>query len=302
MIRKPRRSKIGTMPREVDLAGMALFVRIVEHGSLSAAGRSIGLPKATVSRRLAGLERSIGTALLKRSSRALSLTEPGRRYFERVQLIVREAEAAQSEIETANSVPGGTLRVLAPVSIGETIIAPRLIEFLEKNPHVRVDLHFSDDHANLIADGFDLAIRTGTLTDSELVSRRLTAISRAIVAAPSYLAAHGTPATVPDLDRHTAILVRKHFDHWTIGGETVRVSWRMCTGNMTLTRGAARAGLGIARLPEFFVAQDLSEGTLTRVLPQYDVPKIPVTALYPRSTVPSLALRAFLDALHGWRG
>src|SRR5438309_74592 len=115
------------MPREVDLAGMALFVRIVEHGSLSAAGRSIGLPKATVSRRLAGLERSIGTALLKRSSRALSLTEPGRRYFERVQLIVREAEAAQSEIETANSVPGGTLRVLAPVSIGETIA--RLPEF-----------------------------------------------------------------------------------------------------------------------------------------------------------------------------
>ena len=92
------------------------------------------------------------------------------------------------------------------------------------------------------------------------------------------------------------------FDHWTIGGETVRVSWRMCTGNMTLTRDAARAGLGIARLPEFFVAQDLSEGTLTRVLPQYDVPKIPVTALYPRSTVPSLALRAFLDALHGWCG
>src|SRR5260370_2316121 len=234
------------MPREVDLAGMALFVRIVEHGSLSAAGRSVGLPKATVSRRLAVLERSIGTALLKRSSRALSLTDAGQRYFGRVQPTVREAEAEQSEIETANSAPSGTLRVLAPASIGETIIAPRLIEFLEKNPHVRVDLHFSDDRANLIADGFDLDIRTGTLTDSELVSRRLTAISRAIVAAPSYLAAHGTPATVPDLDRHTAILVRKHFDHWTIGGQTVPGSWPMSTLHHTLTPPPAPPGLGLS--------------------------------------------------------
>jgi len=290
------------MPREVDLAGMALFVRIVEHGSLSAAGRSVGLPKATVSRRLAVLERSIGTALLQRSTRALSLTDAGRRFFERVQPIVRDAEAAQSEIETANSVPSGTLRVIAPVSVGETIIAPRLIEFLKKNPHVRVDLHFSDDHVNLIADGFDVAIRTGALPDSELISRPIADISRVIVAAPSYLTALGTPATVQDLQRHTAILVRKNLDHWTIGGETVRVSWRMCTGNMTLTRDAARAGLGITRLAEFFVAQDLSDGTLARVLPQYDVPKTRVTALYPRSTVPSVALRAFLDALHEWCG
>src|SRR5258708_13000805 len=113
------------MPGEVDLAGMALFVRIVEHGSLSAAGRSVGLPKATVSRRLVVLERSIGAALLKRSSRALSLTEPGRRYFERVQPIVREAAAAQSEIETANSVPRRNLRVLPPRPLRPTIPAPR---------------------------------------------------------------------------------------------------------------------------------------------------------------------------------
>jgi DNA-binding transcriptional LysR family regulator len=191
VIQKPRRSKIGTMPREVDLAGMALFVRIVEHGSLSAAGRSVGLPKATVSRRLAVLERSIGTALLQRSTRALSLTDAGRSFFERVQPIVHDAEAARSEFETVNSVPSGTLRVIAPVSVGETIIAPRLIEFLEKNPHVRVDLHFSDDHVNLIADGFDVAIRTGALPDSELISRPIADISRVIVASPSYLNAHG---------------------------------------------------------------------------------------------------------------
>lgn len=290
------------MPREVDLAGMALFVRIVDHGSLSAAGRSIGLPKATVSRRLAVLESSIGTALLQRSTRALSLTDAGRSFFERVQPIVHDAEAAQSEIETASSVPSGTLRVIAPVSVGETIIAPRLIEFLEKNPHVRVDLHFNDDHVNLIADGFDLAIRTGALPDSELISRKIADISRVIVAAPSYLTAHGTPATVQDLRRHTAILVRKNLDIGRSAAKQCGSHGVMCTGNMTLTRDAARAGLGITRLTEFFVAHDLRDGALTRVLPQYDVPKTRETALYPRSTVPSLALRAFLEALHEWCG
>ena len=290
------------MPREIDLAGMALFVRIVEHGSLSAAGRGAGLPKSTVSRRLAVLESSIGTALLNRSTRALSLTDAGRRFFARVQPIVHEAEAAQSEIETAGSTPSGTLRVTAPVSIGETIIAPRLIEFLERNSRVRVDLHFSDERVNLIAAGFDLVIRTGVVPDSDLIGRPLADISRVIVAAPSYLAAHGTPATVQDLKRHTTILIRKNLDHWTVGGETARVSWRMCTGNMTLTRDAVRAGIGITLLPEFFVAQDLKEGTLRRVLSQFEIPKTPVTALYARSTVPSLALRAFLDALHEWCG
>src|SRR5882672_6628486 len=119
---------------EVDLSGMALFVRIVEDGSLSAAGRTLGLPKATVSRRLALLETSIGAPLLIRSTRALSLTDAGRRFFARVQPIVHEAEIAQSEIRTANTEPVGLLRVTAPVAFGEAVIAPRLVKFLEQYP------------------------------------------------------------------------------------------------------------------------------------------------------------------------
>jgi DNA-binding transcriptional LysR family regulator len=176
------------------------------------------------------LEASVGSALLKRSTRALSLTDAGRRFFERVQPIVREAEAAQSEIRTANREPSGMLRVTALVSFGETSIAPGLMQFLEQHPRIRADLHFSDDRVNIIAEGFDLAIRTGELVDSDLISRRLADMARVIVAALS----------------------------------------------------------------------DLADGTLARVLPRYDLPKTPVTALYPRSIVPSLALRAFLDALHGW--
>jgi DNA-binding transcriptional LysR family regulator len=289
------------MLEEVDLNGLALFVRIVEHGSLSAAGRKLGLPKATVSRRLALLEVSVGAPLLKRSTRALSLTDTGRRFFERVRPLVHEAEAAQSEIRAANTEISGMLRVTAPVSFGEAIIAPKLMHFLELHPRVQADLHFSDDRVNIIADGFDVAIRMGVLADSEMISRRLPDISMVIVAAPSYLAAHGNPKDIGDLKHHTAILTRKHLDHWDIGSESVRVPWRINTGNAAVTRNAVRAGLGIARVPEFYVAQDLADGTLVRLLPCFDLPTYPVAAVYPRSTVPSLALRTLLDDLPRWR-
>lgn len=279
---------------------MALFVRIVEDGSLTAAGRSLGLPKATVSRRLALLEASIGAPLLMRSTRALSLTDTGRRFFDRVQPIVREAEAAQSEVRTATTEPSGMLRVTAPVAFGEAIIAPRLVRFLEQYPRIRADLHFSDDRVNIIGEGFDLAIRMGELADSDLVSRRLAEMPIVIVAAPSYVAAHGNPETVSDLRCHTAILTHRTLDHWDVGGEVMRVSWRVCTGNVTVTRDAVRAGLGMTRLPEFFVSEDLATGRLVRLLPGSELPKRPVTALYPRSIVPSPALRIFLDALPQW--
>jgi DNA-binding transcriptional LysR family regulator len=288
------------MLEKVDLDGMALFVRIVEGGSLSAAGRSLGLPKATVSRRLALLEASLGAPLLMRSTRALSLTDTGRRFFDRVQPIVHDAEAAQSEVRTATTEPSGMLRVTVPVAFGEAIIAPQLVRFLEQYPRIHADLHFSDDRVNIIAEGFDLAIRMGELTDSDLISRRLTEIPIVIVAAPSYIAMRGNPETVFDLRHHTAILTHKALDYWDVDGETVRVTWRICTGNVTVTRDAVRAGLGITRLPEFFVSEDLATGRLVRLLPGSELPKRPVTALYPRSIVPSLALRIFLDALPEW--
>jgi DNA-binding transcriptional LysR family regulator len=288
------------MPEKVDLDGMALFVRIVEDGSLSAAARSLRLPKATVSRRLALLETSIGAPLLMRSTRALSLTDNGRRFFDRVQPIVHEAEAAQSEAMTATTEPSGMLRVTAPVAFGEAIIGPRLVGLLQQYPRIHADLHFSDDRVNIIAEGFDLAIRMGELVDSELISRRLTELPIVIVAAPSYVAAHGNPETASDLRRHTAILTHKTLDHWDVDGETVRVTWRICTSNVTMTRDAVRAGLGITRLPEFFVSEDLATGRLVRLLPGSETPKRAVTALYPRSIVPSPALRIFLNALPEW--
>src|SRR5262249_7003426 len=150
-----RRSKNGTMRGNLDLDAMALFVRIVEEGSLSAAGRMLRLPKATVSRRLAQLEAAAGTPLLARSTRALSMTDAGRRFFERVQPIVHDAEAARSEIRTANTEPSGTLRLTAPIIFGEVVVAPGLVQFLQRYPRIQADLHFSDERVNIVAAGFD---------------------------------------------------------------------------------------------------------------------------------------------------
>lgn len=140
----------------------------------------------------------------------------------------------------------------------------------------------------------------GQIEDRELIGRWLSDVSMVLVASPLYVAAHGIPAQVQDLRNHTAVLTQKKFDHWIVGGETVRVRWRISTGSMVVTHNAVRDGLGIARMPEFLVAEDLANGMLTRVLPDFDVPGFAATALYRRSVVPSLALRTLLNALPGW--
>lgn len=283
----------------VDLAGMALFVRIVEDGSLSAAGRSLGLPKATVSRRLAQLETAIGTPLLARSSRAMSLTDAGRQLFERAQPVLREAEAIQYDIQAASAEPAGLLRVAAPVMF-ESMLGPGLVRFLAKHPRIRTDLTFTDAPVNVIAGGFDLAVRLGDLDDSELIGRELATLQMALVATPQYLQAHGAVDQVEDLRRHTAILTHRSEDRWSLAGQDIRMPWRVCSGNMTVTREAVRAGLGVARLPAFFVAADLARGTLQQLLPHQELPRLRLSALYPRTVVPSLALRALLQELPDW--
>lgn len=280
-----------------DLAGMSLFVTIVEEGSLSAAGRALGLPKATVSRRLALFEAGLGTPLLARSTRALNLTDAGRRLFERARPLVREAEAAEAEIAAAQAEPAGLVRVAVSVAYGQAVVAPRLLAFAERHPGMRLDLRLSDERVNLIADGFDLAVRMGGIEDSELVARKLAEVAVLVVAAPSYLDVRGRPDAPEDLRRHVAVLTRPDLDHWHLGEQVVRVPWRVSTGSMAVTRDAVLAGLGLALVPEFMVERDLAEGRLVRLLPDHEAPAARATALYPRSVVPSRGLRAVMAAL-----
>jgi len=285
------------MADTVDLSGMALFVKIVECGSLSAAGRLLGLPKATISRQLALMERRMGSPLLRRSTRALSLTDTGRRYFERVRPIVRDAELAQVEVLAEHGTPSGTLKIDAPVAYGQHVLAPKLFAFQQRYPAVRLDLHLSDDLVNVVADGFDLVIRLGRLDDSDLLSRQLVRIDMRLVASPDYLKRAGTPRTVAELANHRGILTRTDLDHWTIDNQSIRVLWHISTGNMLVTHDAVRAGLGIAMVPGFLADAAIAKGSLVRVLPKRRLDQLEVTALQARSVTPSVAVKALLKHL-----
>jgi DNA-binding transcriptional LysR family regulator len=278
----------------VDLGGMALFVKIVESGSLSAAGRALSLPKATVSRQLALMESRLRAPLVRRSTRALTLTDMGRHYYERVKPIVRDAELAQIEALAQHASPSGLLRVTAPIAFGQCILAPLIFDFLQAHPAVRIDLRLSDEKMNVVSGAYDLALRMGRLDDSELASRRIDVVEYVLAASPAYLKQNGMPETIQDLTHTRAILTRPDLDHWTIGGTTVRLIWCISTGNMMLTCEAACAGLGIAMMPTFVAQDALAAGKLVQLFPDQPIPSLEVTALYPRAVVPSVALSTFL--------
>jgi DNA-binding transcriptional LysR family regulator len=285
------------MTDAIDLSGMALFVKIVESGSLSAAGRLLGLPKATVSRQLALLEQRMGAPLLLRSTRALSLTDIGRRYFERVRPIVRDAELAQFQALSERATPSGTLRIAAPVAYGQHVLAPKLFSFQRQYPAVRLDLRLGDELVNIIADGFDLAIRLGRLGDSGLLRRRLERIDMWLVASPDYLERAGIPQTVAELANHRGILTRTDLDHWTIDNQSIRVRWHISTSNMIVTYDAVCAGMGIGIVPGFLADAPIAAGRLVRILPKSRIDQLEVTALQARSVAPSIAVKALLKHL-----
>jgi DNA-binding transcriptional LysR family regulator len=282
-----------------DLEAIGLFVRIVDHGSLSAAGRALGIPKATLSRRLAQLERSLGTALLRRTTRAHSLTAAGRSLYDRVAPFLVEAERAAGDIQAAAEEPAGLVRVSAAVGFGQLVLMPILARFLSEVPKVRVDLSLSDDPVPIVDAGFDLAIRMGSLDESDLVSRRLARIERKVIASPAYVSRRGTPSTIADLERHELLVSDPLRDTWRFdakgGPRDIRVRWRLSTGGMMGLAEAARLGMGIAMLPSYMADPFIA----ARELVALDLGAAPTsadaTALFPRSRTPSAAVRRLLD-------
>jgi DNA-binding transcriptional LysR family regulator len=279
------------------LSDMTLFVEIVERGSLSAAGRAVGLPKASVSRRLSLMEGRLGSPLLHRSTRALSLTDFGRRFYDRAAPIVRDARAAHADAMAQTAEPGGLLRVSATLAYGRLRVAPALWPFLTRWPAVRIDLRLTEQRLNLVEEGVDLAIRMGPLEDSSLIARHIGHVPMCLAAAPSYLAQHGVPETAKALSRHRAILTRPDLDYCRVDGEEIRLNWAVSTSDMSVTLKAAVAGQGIAILPMFFCETEVARGRLAMVLPQAVLPGLDVTALSSRAVAPTTALRALIDHL-----
>ncbi|MEX0760204.1 MAG: LysR family transcriptional regulator [Tistlia sp.] len=297
------------------LAAMAVFAQVVEAGSFSQAGRQLVLSKSAVSKAVARLEDHLGTRLINRTTRKLSLTEAGRSFYEGCRRMLGEAEAAERAVTHLTDAPRGVLKVNAPMSFGVLQLSPGLGEFMTRHPELEIDLTLEDRRVDLVEEGYDVAIRIGVMPDSSLVARRLGPNPRVICAAPSYLERRGKPTRPEALSAHDCLLYHYQTsgDAWRLrarspgageGGErperetAVRVRGRLKVNNGDSLREAALAGLGIAHLPVFIVRPDLEAGRLVPLLEDYEeVADGGVYAVYPASRNLSPKVRVFIDFL-----
>lgn len=284
---------------------MEVFAKVAGTGSLSAAARALGLSQTMVTKHVAALEARLGTKLFHRTTRRLSITEAGRRYLDSTERILAELEAADSAVAADRFEPRGMLRLNVPVSFGAWQIAPLLDEFARRYPRVQVELGLNDRMVDLAEEGWDLAVRIGTLADSSLIARRVAPCRSVVAASPAYLAAHGTPKTVPELAQHNCLdytLSRlTGAGRWAFGerGETIiEVSGNLRANNGDALRAAAVAGQGIIYQPTFVIADDLRAGTLLALA--LDQPTLEfggIYAVYLPERNPPAKVRAFIDFL-----
>ena len=287
-----------------DLEAWAIFAAVVEHRSFSGAADAIGLSKATVSKAIARLEKQLGQSLFHRTSRRLALAEAARPLAERAARILAEARAAEEAAHDAGEGFTGRVRLAAPLGFGIANVAPLLAEFLAAHPGIEIDLDLSDARVDIVAQGFDLALRIADLPDSSLRSRRLCGVRSHTVAAPAYLAAHGTPAQPGDLADHRLLAYANTPGPWRFrrDGEA-EVSVRP-TGPLVANSGEALvpallAGLGVARLPGFIVGAHIDSGALVEILPDWQQAPIGLHLLTPPSSLRPARVEALIAFLAG---
>jgi DNA-binding transcriptional LysR family regulator len=286
------------------LTGLEVFSKVAATGSLSAAGRAMGLSQTMVTKHLAALEARLGAKLFHRTTRRLSITDAGRSYLESCERILAEIEAADAAVSADRIEPRGLLRLNVPLVFGVRQIAPRLGEFARRHPRVTVELGLNDRLVDLAEEGWDLAIRIGSLRDSSLMARRLAPCRMTICAAPSYLAARGTPRTVAELAGHNCLgytLAQSGADRWLMGKRaeiSVAVSGNLRANNGDALLAAAIAGQGIVYQPTFIAADDLRAGHLVALaLDQPANESLAVHAVYLPDRHPPAKVRAFIDFL-----
>lgn len=285
-----------------DLEAWAIFAAVVEHRSFSAAADAVGLSKATVSKAIARLERQLGQSLFHRTSRRLALTEAGRPLAERAARMLAEARAAEEAAQDGGSGQAGRIRMAAPLGFGIANVAPLIARFLAKRPAVAIDLSLSDARVDIVAEGFDVALRIADLPDSSLRARRLCGVVGHTVAAPAYLAAHGTPSHPADLARHRLLAYANSVGPWRFGrtGEaevTIHPAGPLVANSGEALVPALVAGLGIARLPGFIVGPQLADGTLVEILPDWRGEPIGLHLLTPPSALRPARVEALIAFL-----
>ena len=286
------------------LTGLQAFVKTADLGSFVAAGRVLEISPSAVGKSVARLEQEVGVRLLQRSTRRLQLTDEGRLFHERCRRILDDLDDAQAMLSHAREVPRGRLRVSAPI-VGHHFLLPVIPDFLARFPEVELDIHFSDRAIDLIEEGVDVAIRSGDLPDSRLVSRPLNAFRLRLWASPAYLKRHGTPLAVRDLEQHAAVRFRHPSSgkllEWPLPPSAADVEARLRTvlacNNVEAVLGATRRGLGIACMPDFLVRDALANGELSSVLDEEVDARGRYRALWPSSRHLSPKVRVFVDHL-----
>ncbi|MBN8962715.1 MAG: LysR family transcriptional regulator [Rhizobiales bacterium] len=261
------------MSKLPDFEALAIFAKVVELRSFAAAATELALSKATVSKAVGRLEERLGARLFNRTSRRLALTDAGRTLAVRAAQLLADGEAAESEALAQSAAPRGLVRLAVPMTFGIKVLSPLLPDFLAQYPDVAVDMHLSDAMVDLIGEGFDIGVRIASLPDSSLVARRLCAMPRHTVAAPSYLEKYGRPTHPMHLAQHRcfayAYLSTPNVWHFTnaAGDEaTVRPSGQLRVNNGEAVLPALIAGLGIADLPDFIVGDAIAAGQVEVIL------------------------------------
>jgi len=282
---------------------MRVFVGVVEAGSFVGAAGALQLSKTAVSRLLGEMEARLGVRLLQRTTRKLSLTEEGEVFHERCKELLSGVEAAEAEITAHAGEAIGLVRANVPVSFGTAYLSPLWPAFMDRHPKVTLDVTLSDRVADLVEEGYDLAVRIARLPSSSLVSRKLTSTRLVLCAAPSYLLRHGGLSHPSDIARHTVIAytLLAMGDQWQFEGPegplTVKVTPRMRSNSGDSCCAAALQGQGIVLQPTFLVGQHLQSGALVELLPDYRSIELGVYAVYPSRKHVSPKVRAMIDFL-----
>lgn len=290
----------------VDPNDLLIFARVAELGSFSRAAERLGLPKSTVSRRLVALEQRMGERLLLRTTRRQTVTEFGLQLLEHARQVVAEMDAVSVLREQRQATPSGRLRVSMPSDFANLVLVDSLAAFMALHPAISLELDLSPRRVDLLGEGFDVAIRMGDLPDDALlVASKLAVFSHGLYASPDYLAEHGDPQTPDDLARHAAVrLLRGNGEPagWTlVQGEqrwTGVPAGRASANSPEMLIRLARAGAGIAAVPDHFAVADVRVGALRRVLPGWTLPTSTAWAVYPGRKLMPAKTRAFVDMLH----
>lgn len=288
----------------MDLNEILVFTRVVETKSFTGAADLLGLPKSTVSRKLAQLEERLGVRLLQRTTRKLALTDAGQAYYERCAKIVADAAAAEKLVTDMQATPRGMLRVTAPVDLSTGFLGPMLAAFCSEHPEISIELDAADRVVDLIEDGFDVGIRFGPLQESTFAARRLCRVHMQLWAAKSYITRRGMPRSPDELDDHDRVLFTPvtRMQSWELvgpEGETYELARpaRFASNNLAAVRSVMIEGGGIAIMPNFFAAEPSAAGLIEQVLPGWECRFNEVFAVYPgRQNLPP-KLQLFLEHL-----